>query len=344
MRIGIAGSSVVVAGSAAFAALAPAAGAASQFNSTATAKSGNVTIGDQSLPAQSVTATPATGNQSKAVPPDGTSSVSSALGQAIPGSVAQFSGSNLMAVTASATPDGKSNACAAVLAASCNQGEGAPLTYTVPLASLGNILKIAGLDASQDTLKLTVNGPTASCSAGPSGASLVSQDTPAAVQAEIDDANGTVGTPVDLKSGDILSQLSGVPALTSILSGLTQGLNLTIKQGSHQTANGAALASTGELGLSAGSTSVFDLKGGTVSCGPNNPIPGSTPTPPPASPGGNSTPQAQSTSTPLTSGSQNSSPTPKTSSASKKLSKVQTDEGRSASDSAPAWLALNGMP
>lgn len=343
MRIGIAGSSVVVAGSAAFAALAPAAGAASQFNSTATAKSGAVSVGGQQLTAQQVTATPATGDQSKAVPPDGTSSVSSALGQVIPSSVAQFSGSNLMAVTASATPDGTSHACAAVLAASCNQGEGAPLTYTVPLASLGNILKIAGLDVGQDTLKLTVNGPTASCSAGPSGASLVSQDTPAAVQAEIDDANGTVGTPVDLKSGDILSQLSGVSALTSILSGLTQGLNLTITQGSRQTTNGAASASTGELGLSAGSTSVFDLKGGTVSCGPNNPIPGSTPTPPPASPGGNSSPQAQSTSTPLTS--QNSSPGSSTaSSASKKLSKIQTDEGRSASDGTSAWLALNGRP
>lgn len=345
MRIGIAGSSVVVAGSAAFAALAPAAGAASQFNSTATAKSGNVTVANQQITPANVTATPATGHQEASVPPNGTSSVSSSLSSAIPGGAAKFSGSNLVSVTANATPDGNSQACSAILAASCDQQESAPLTYTVGLTSLGSALGLTGLTGlGQDTLKLTINGPTASCTAGPSGgAAPASNYTQAAVQAEIDDATGkAVGTPVTLKSGAILSQLNGVPALTSILSGLTQGqFNLTITQGSRQTGNGASSASTGELGLSAGTTTILDLRGGTVSCGPNNPIPGSTPTPPPAAPGSNSSPQAQSTSTPLTSSSQ--TPSSKTSSASK-LSKIQTDEGRSASDGTSAWLALNGRP
>lgn len=352
MRIGIVSSSVAVIGwGAALAALAPSAGATSgqassaSYDSTATATVGEVNIAgtDQSL----LTTTATSGDSPKSAN-IGSGQVLSALrgvptlGSAINVTFqhANPGHTDLVSESATASPDGTSTACAAILSADCTTR---PMSLIVKLgltdltSALDGTPLVGLIKQLPDPLgayevALTLNGPRASCSAGPAGSGDVSAtDNPAGASLDIR-ANGKSvlpNGPVAVSGGDVfaqvLSAVKGSP-VTPLLQALTSKapLTLTLDPNSRKYTSGSkATATAGELGLSSGGTTIFDVKAATVSCGANTEAAGATPAP--------SSPSGSSPSTGSTSGE-------------KPLSGIQTDEGRSSVPAAQSYLALNGMP
>jgi hypothetical protein len=367
-RIGIVGSSVAVAGSAALAAFAPSAGAAAgqassaRYDSTATATVGSVDIDGNT---QSLLAATATSGDSPHSASIGSGQVLSAvqgvptLGPALATAFekANPGGTDLVTESATASPDGTSTACAAILAADCttkpmslvlNLGLGDLPAVSSPSSSstsssaggsgnpvssvLGQVGQAVGKvtghssqasstsQATQAgkgsspldyTLRLTINGPRASCSAGPAGSGdLSATDNPAGATVDLV-ANGKSvlpGGPIAVSGGSIVQQLldsvGGTP-VSSLLSGLESKapLALTLDPNSRKYISGSkATATAGEVGLSSGGTTIFDVKAATVTCGPNT--------------------QAATTST------SSSTMPPAGTSAEKPLTGIQTDEGR----------------
>lgn len=352
MRIGIVSSSVAVIGwGAALAALAPSAGAASgqassaNYDSTATATVGEVNIAgtDQSL----LTTTATSGDSPKSAS-IGSGQVLSAL-QGVPtlGSALSVAFQNanpghtdLVSESATASPDGTSTACAAVLSADCTTR---PMSLIVKLGltdltsalsgtPLAGLVKQLPDPLGEYAVVLTLNGPRASCSAGPAGSGDVSAtDNPAGASLDIR-ANGQSvlpNGPVALSGGDVFSQVltaEKASPLSPLLQMLTikAPLTLTLDPNSRKYTSGSkATATTGELGLSSGGTTIFDVKTATVTCGANTEVAGATPAP---SPAGSSPSTSSSTS------------------GEEPLSGIQTDEGRSAIPAAKSYLALSGMP
>jgi hypothetical protein len=134
---------------------------------------------------------------------------------------------------------------------------------------------------------------------------------------------------VVLSGGDVFSQVltaEKASPVTPLLQMLTTKapLTLTLDPNSRKYTSGSkATATTGELGLSSGGTTIFDVKTATVTCGANTEAAGATPAP---SPAGSSPSTSSSTS------------------GEKPLSGIQTDEGRSSIPAAKSYLALSGMP
>ncbi|HEX6450099.1 MAG TPA: hypothetical protein VF060_11630 [Trebonia sp.] len=351
MRIGIVGSSVAVIGwAAALAALAPSAGAtpgqasSANYDSTATAKVGEVNIAgtDQSL----LTTTATSGDSPKSAS-IGSGQVLSALkgvpslGSALAAAFQQANSGNtdLVSESATASHDGTSTACAAILSADCTTR---PMSLSVKLGltdltSALNGSPLAGLikqlpdSVDAYTVVLTLNGPWASCSAGPAGSGDVSAtDNPGGASLDIR-ANGKSALPngpVALSGGAVFSQVltavKGSP-VTPLLQMLTSkaSLTLTLNPTSRKYTSGStATATADEIGLSSGGTTIFDVKLATVTCGPNTEAAGATPAPGPSE----------------------SSPSTGSTSGEKPLSEIQTDEGRSSIPAAQSYLALNGMP
>ena len=337
-RLGIAGSGVAVAGSAALAALAPGAVAAPgqaratpAYHSTATAEVGTVAVGHNQLDPLRVTATNANSPQDKKY----TLAVLLAelndvpvLGPAVGGALQTASPSilELASAHATASADGVSTACATTLQASC-ESMPSPVILKIKLDALSSILDTLPTpipNLPEFALVLTLQGPQASCEAGPAGSGKLSGNAaPAGATAQITENDSPIAGPVTLSGGDVWTALAGEadPALAPALNLLATGapLNLTLDHGSTSSPSGSAVTATsGELGLSTANATLLHVGGVTVHCGPNT-LSGS------AGPGPGSSGTGSGTG------------------GEKPLGGIQSDEGRS---SAPArsWLALNGMP
>lgn len=349
VRVGIVGSSIAVVGSAALAAVAPSAGAvpsAGSYKSTATSTSGQVTVGGTPQSLLSATATPGNSPKTGSV---GSAQLLSALNGVPtvgPDLVAAFKsgnpgGTDLVTVSSNASSGGTSAGCAAVLAADCTSGGSHPFVIKLGLGDLAAGLGSTPLggvlaslpDPTKDSIVLTINGPRATCTAGPGGSGLTASESPADIVASVEDANGQqVAPPIPIHGGDILSQLSGLGLPSSVAQQVP--LTVTTSPGSKTVSGGKAVATAGELGLGASGTSLFDVKGATASCGPNTQTTGTGggtgPGTGPGSTGPGSTVPGSTGTAPSTSGE-------------KPLTGIKTDEGRSSITSEP-WLALNGMP
>jgi hypothetical protein len=207
------------------------------------------------------------------------------------------------------------------------------LTSTLTSTPLAGVLNKLPGDQLGDTIELSLNGPRASCSVGPAGSGDVSAtDNPAGASVNIVDSSGKSILPngaIPVSGGDIFNQLLGAlngSPLASLLQQLSSQapVSVTLDPNSRKYTSGSkATATAGELGLSSGGTTIFDVKAATVTCGPNTEAAVATPAP--------SSPSGSSPSTGSTSGE-------------KPLSGIQTDEGRSAIPAAQSYLALNGMP
>lgn len=356
MRIGIVGSSVAVAGSAALAAVAPSAGAApaarassAGYHSKANAGVGVVTIDGTKVSLLSASADSANGSAAHSdsigsgqlltalqnVPTLGPV-LAAAFQQANPGHF------DLATVAATASTNGTSAGCAAVLAADCTSGgQLRSLILKVGLAdlpagllpsSVTNLVSQLGGSLADYAVVLTLNGPRASCAVGPAGGSDVSAtDNPAGAEVDIQ-ANGKSilpTGPISLSTGAIFAQLfaaeKGSP-LGSLLSALSAKLPLGVIVNTNSrkySAGPKATATADELGLTSNGTTIFDVKLASASCGPNTEAASSAPVPSP---------------TPST------GPGTSSTSGEKPLTGIQTDEGRSTVPAAKSWLALNGMP
>lgn len=319
-----------MAGGAAFAAVAPAAYAApsaTSYHSTATSSSGNVTIGDQKLQLEKTAAYPGNSPKSASI---GTAQLIPVL-QGVPGigpalaravQTANPSGTDVVTVSAYANSDGNSGACAAVLAANCaNNASSHPLKINLGLADLG-ITSLTGALSSVTgvSLQITLNGPTATCTESANGHGTAN-DTPLDATAELVDSTGkAVSQPVQLHGGDILGQLGGL----GLPATATTSLGLIVSGGSKHVGSGTSTATALEVGLTAGGSTLLDVKGATVTCGPNGTSGGGGGT---GGGGGNGGGGAGTGGgggvTPITS--------------------IGTDEGRSTAAAEP-WAALNGMP
>jgi hypothetical protein len=351
MRIGIVSSSVAVIGwGAALAALAPNAGAtpgqasSANYDSTATATVGEVNIAGND---QSLLTTTATSGDSPKSASIGSGQVLSAL-KGVPtlGSAVSMTFQNanpghtdLVSESATASPDGTSTACAAVLSADCTTR---PMSLIVKLGlkdltsalggtPLSGLVNQLPLPLGDYVVALTLNGPRASCSAGPAGSGDVSAtDNPAGASLDIRAKGKSVlpNGPVALSGGDVFGQVLNAQKsspLAPLLQALTSKapLTLTLDPNSRKYTSGSkATATVGELGLSSNGTTIFDVKAATVTCGPNTEVASATPVPSPSG----------------------SSPSTGSTSGEKPLSGIQTDEGRSAIPAAKSYLALSGMP
>lgn len=334
MRLGVVGSGVALLGSAAFGALAPSAGAASgqarttpAYNSTASAEVNNIVVGDTSVKPLGVTATtgnsPKSDSRSLAVLLQGLENIP-VLGSAVGGALGSASPSilELASVHATAGADGVSTACATTLQANCD-GTASPVTLKITLDTFSSILDslpvpVPGL--SNYALKLTLQGPQASCEAGPAGSGKLSgRDTPASVTAEITENDAQLIGPVDIPSGqNIWDQLATQGAGSTLADALhllasDAPLNLTLNSGSQAKTDSKITVTSGLLGLSTAEHTLLKVGEAKATCGPNTR--GGSPKPGPGSQTGGEKP----------------------------LGGIQSDEGRS-SVPAASWRALSGMP
>lgn len=203
-------------------------------------------------------------------------------------------------------------------------------TSTAKPASAANSSSTTPNPLAGFALVLTLEGPEATCTAGPpgsAGSNFTATQSLASASVDIQQNGQSIlpGGPIALKSGDILNQLpSSLPApLTSALSqlnisSLTQAnpLDLTIDTGSTSGAGAgpSTTATAGELGIGVNGMQILDLKAAQAKCGPNKAVAGAT------------------------------KPATKTTSSEQPLGGgIQTDEGRSGSGSDPAlWAGVAG--
>jgi hypothetical protein len=339
MKYGIIGCGIAFAGSATLAAFTPSAIAAGGYNSVAAAQAGPVQVegqtvapvkasaNDQNLVQDNSIGANEIGTALNGIPGIG-KGLAASLKSGVPG------GANAVVVYAQASTTGQSSACAAVLAASCSNGKLTPLVVKIGLNDLdptlsslpvvGSVLSSA-TNLLGDDLELSITGPEATCTAGPSSTTsgLRATDQPGTVKASIVDSSGNaVVSPVQLKNGDILSQLGSIgSALNSAIP-----LGLTTTPGSTHYGDGTSTASTGAFGLTSQGKDVLDIASATASCGPNTAAGTSTSTTPPSNPAGTSPGPDTSATSPVPGAV--STPTPSASSSEKPLTKIQTDEGR----------------
>jgi hypothetical protein len=366
VRIGIIGSSVAVMGwSAGLAAFAPGAGAASgqhtsatSYNSSATATTGAISIAGNDtslLTDDAVTGSGpeiATLGSARLVP--ALKSVP-ALGPVLAASfqAASPASADLLSESATATSDGTSAACAAVLSGDCTaNGKPQPIILKLGLSDLNAALTAASPSGSRVRLPpdpladyaivLTISGPEASCAAGPAGSGRLSaSEDLAKATLDLQDNGKSMlpAGPIALDVGNLFTQLGTTetnsplaPLLTALSSALP--LALAVDPGSKSLTGSASTATTGQVVLSALGTTVFDVKSASVTCGPNTKVvpAASVHSSPAASSQSYSTAPADSAATPAGSVS-NEIP----------LSSIQTDEGRSTTPFAQRLQALDNI-
>lgn len=351
---------MAVAGSAAIAAFAPSAGATSgSYDSVASASVGAVSIAGNAETLASATATTGNSPQSDNI---GSGKLLSALaavpniGSALESAAqaANWGNTDLVTESATATADGHSTACAAILSADCTTK---PMSLVLKLglkdllAALHGAAPLpGGHSALTDPLSafqvvVTLNGPRASCAVGPEGSGdTYATDNPAGGTLDLQDNGKSLlpNGPVAISGGDLFAQLSNAmtgstdplaPVLGKVVStlGAKAPLSVTFDPNSRKyTSASKATATAGGLSIStagaAGTMNLLDVAAASATCGPNTET-ASSPAPAPAS--SSPAPAAPGTST-ATSGE-----TP--------LSGIQSDEGRSV-PSGNSYLALNGMP
>jgi hypothetical protein len=337
-RIGIVGSSVVAAGGAAFGAVAPAAYAApsaTSYHATASSSSGDVTIGNQKIQLEKTAAYPGHSPEHGSI---GTAQLIPVL-QGVPGigpalvkaiQTANPSGLDVVTVSADANASGNSSACAAVLAADCTSSSH-PLKLDLGLADLG-ITTLTGALSSVTgvALQITLNGPTATCTESANGQGTAN-DSPVDATAQLVDSTGqplAQTPPIQLHGGDILSQLGGLG-----LPSTGASLGLILNGGSKSVSNGKATATALEVGLTSGGSTLLDVKGATVTCGPNGASNGG---------GGGGTGGGGTGGNGGGTGGLGTGTGP-TTNGEAPLTGIGTDEGRSTAPAQP-WNALAGMP
>lgn len=290
------------------------AGASGTYNSTASAEVGAVTAAGATVPVpnSSVSAQTGTGPQSTSVgfglveDQLGSGSLRGALETAAP------DGANLLTASADAGADGRSSACAAILAGDCGDGPARPLTVSLSLAdvpAIADLLSGVGVQspvggpgnpsaaaesggsgtsgAGSGALAgvkvvLSITGPEASCTAGPagSGSGFSATQRLASATVDVQDNGKSIlpGGPVRVHSGDVLSQFPVPALLRTALGGidtLPPGiLSMSMSPGSASGSGGpVATASTGDLGLTVEGAQVLDVATAQVRCGPDKPGP-----------------------------------------------------------------------
>lgn len=289
---------------------ASAADASGTYNSTASAEVGTVTAAGVLLPVpdSAVTAQTGSGPQSTSV---GFGMVEDELGSgSLRGAVetAAPDGANLLTASADASADGRSSACAAILSGDdCGSGGTGAATVSLSLADVPAITNLlSGVGGQSDAsaaaesdgsgtggasgagsgalagikVVLSITGPEASCTAGPagSGSGFSATQSLASVTADVQDNGKSIlpGGPVQVHSGDVLSQLQVPALLRTALGGvdtLPSGiLSMSMTPGSTSGSGGpVATASTGDLGLSVEGADVLDVATAQVTCGPDQP-------------------------------------------------------------------------
>lgn len=296
---------------------ASAADASGTYNSTASAEVGAVTAAGATVPVpdSAVSAQTGSGPQSTSV---GFGMVEDELGDgSLRGAIetAAPDGANLLTASADARADGRSSACAAILAGDCGDGQATPLTVSLSLAdvpAITGLLSGVGVQSPvggpADTraaaesggsgtggasgagsgalagikVVLSITGPEASCTAGPagSGSGFSATQSLASVTADVQDNGKSIlpGGPVQVHSGDVLSQLQVPALLRTALGGvdtLPPGiLSMSMTPGSTSGSGGpVATASTGDLGLNVEGAQILDVATAQVTCGPDQPGP-----------------------------------------------------------------------
>jgi hypothetical protein len=188
------------------------------------------------------------------------------------------------------------------------------------LPGLGSVIKQLPDPLSAYKIVLTLNGPRASCSAGPAGSGATSAtDNPAGATADLQNNGKSVlpNGPIGLSGGELFAQLLGAAngsPLAPVLKGLANAspLEVTVDPNSRKYTSGSqASAVAGGLTLSAATRSILSVGAATANCGPNTVAASSAPAPAAASPAP-AAPAGTSTAT----------------SAELPLSGIQTDEGR----------------
>lgn len=330
-----------MAGGAALGALAPTASAAPEASSSHVSSSSgsaaNVTIGGNTVQLAKAAAYPGSSPKSASI---GTSQLLPVLqgvpviGQALASAVqtANPGGTDVVTVSAVANSDGKSNAAATLLGGDPGGGTAHALKINLSLADLGVTNLTGALSGISDlSLLITLNGPTATCSAGPNGTGMSAQNTPLDATAVLESGGKPVGQPIALHGGEIFDQLSGLglPAITSGAS-----LGLSVSGGSRNVSNGVAQATAANVGLSSGGSTLLNIQGAHVTCGPNSASGGTGPGgtgPGGTGPGGTGTGTGVGTGT----GPSSNGETP--------LTGVQTDEGTSSQQPRAPWLLADSQ-
>jgi hypothetical protein len=327
---------------------ANAASAASpDYNSTASATPGYVAVAGTSVTRSStVTATDTNSSQGTSTGTPSGTPLPGGLGSIVP------SQADLVSTKADASPAGTSDACSTVASGGCGAGTAQPLTVDLSLATIlkqfGGSLPIGSLPVGlgQDSVVLSLTGPAAACTAGPTGGpgnGFTATQTPASGTVDIrNGSSSAIGGARQISGGDVLSGLTTGGMLGTVLQAIpANAVTLTYTPGSTSGAGAGpqSKAAAGKLALSVGKTSALSLVGGTVSCGSNQEAPAQNVSS--SSPAGQSVPGGSTTSgsQPVT-GSGGSSST----SSEKSLSGIQSDEGRyvPASSDTPLWAGLAG--
>lgn len=268
-------------------------------NSVATATTGGVSVPDVPNSALSVTAVakPDVANSPQRTHL-GSDKVLSAL-QSVPGpgaalaaalKAANPTGTQLSELEATAvSQSGTSTACASLLSADCAPGQARPEVLRLGLSGL-----TAGLSAlthssvarqlpdplANYSVVLTIAGPQATCSAGPTGSGQFSAASSLA-DATVDlQDNGRSVLPAGaapLTDGSVFTTLQHAiksSPLNAVLSAVTAAtpLTVTLSPGSHSESGSTATASTGQVTFTSGTVPLLDIRAATVTCGPNTTV------------------------------------------------------------------------
>jgi hypothetical protein len=334
----------VIGWGAALAAIAPSAGAAASqassttYNSQASATIASLTVLDSTTNLFQVNANDSNSPQSnsiglstltKALPASLNATIASALGGALNAANAALpNGLDVVTEEATANPDGTSTGCAAILAGDCTTsphpivlkiglGDLSSLLGATPLASLLSSAPQLPTSLADYNLVLTLNGPTAACTAGPAGTGLSAYANLATVSVDIQTSKGVsiLKTPVtvspDQTLKQVLSTLASSPAgtLLATVNGILP-ISLDSESISHSTSGGVAKAEVLGVALRLGGQTIVGADVVKVSCGANTAA----------------------------------AVTPSSPSGEKPLGAITTDLGRSSVPAADSYLALNGMP
>lgn len=269
------------------------------YDSKATATMGGVSVPDVPNSALSVTAISQPGatnspqqaglGSDKVLP---TLTSTPGLGAALAGALkaANPGSAQLAEVTATASHSGTSTGCAAILSADCAPGQAKPLVLRLGLSGLTSALGASALPLSNVTRQLpdpladysvvvTIDGPRATCSAGPAGSGqLESASSVAGATVDLQD-NGKSVLPTGaapVRNGSVFTALQGAAKnspLSAVLSAVSSATPLTValSPGSHSASGSAATATTGRVSLADGTVNLLDLRSATVTCGANTP-------------------------------------------------------------------------
>lgn len=283
--------------------LAPAANAATaqassaDYDSTATAALGGLTVPVAPDSALSVTAVTKPGGSDspqqaglgadKVLPtlrsvPGAGAALAAALKAANPGST------QLAEVQATSSHSGTSTACASLLSADCGPGQARPLVLRLSLSDLTSGLSALPLSSvtrqlpdplADYSVVVTISGPQATCSAGPAGSGrLASADSAARATVDLQDKGRSLlpAGAAPVTSGSVLASLLAAAKnspLNPVLSAVSAATPLTVTatEGSRSASGSVATATTGQVGLTSGTVRLLNFRSATVSCGANRP-------------------------------------------------------------------------